>query len=89
MPEVDDEIDSANTSSDMDDIPIIKMGDKSTNEIPAKYCDPAILKDESGKRTGCRIMDILSFEMSEAVNLYSFKNNVFRFYYTENDASCD
>jgi len=66
-----------------------KTGDDSTNEIPAKYCDPPILKDESGKRTGCPIADILNFDLDEVVNLYEFKNDTFKFYYTENDSSCD
>lgn len=65
------------------------MGDESTNEIPAKYCDPPILKDESGKRTGCAIVDVLTFSLDEVVNLYEYKDDNFKFYYTENDSSCD
>ena len=65
------------------------MGDESTNEIPAKYCDPPILKAETGNRTGCTISDVLTFELDSVVNLYEFKNDVFKFFYCENDDRCD
>ena len=67
----------------------IKRGDGSTCEVPAKYCDPPILKDHTGKRNGCRIADVLTFELNEVANLYEFKGNEFKFFYTEADASCD
>ena len=65
------------------------MGDTSVNKIPAKYCSPPILKDESGQRTGTPIEELLSFSVNKVPNLYSLENNTFSFLYKENDPSCD
>jgi hypothetical protein len=65
------------------------MLDSGSNEIPAKYCDPPILKDVTGKREGCIIDDVLTFELKDAKNLFAYDHPSFRFFYTENDAKCD
>lgn len=89
MPEVYESTFSKDESSDEESVPITQMGDKSTNEIPAKYCNPPKLKDETGNRNGCAISDVLSFKLDKVANLYEFAHKIFTFFYTENDYSCD
>lgn len=59
------------------------------NLIPARFCNPPRLKDETGQRNGALIQDVLSFEMRSVPNLYDFNPPEFAFKYVEYDTHVD
>jgi hypothetical protein len=59
------------------------------NIIPARFCNPPIFKDHTGKRNGADMHSVLSFELLSVPNLYQYEDELFTFKYVEYDDRVD